>query len=332
MGCEIFVGSSSEAIDHAREVSEILSRQAGTTALLWDTIFTPGLVTFEALEAMLRRCCGAVFIVTGDDKAQFRNQTVQLPRANIMLEFGLVAGRMGRENVALCQYGGVLPSDLKGMTVILMEPVAESIRTVAVEYSGNAATGSVRETFRQLAEKKLASWSGTLLTTANRIPRTQIVHGYTGRWEFEIELSKWRSLPVAPPSQVVVTGNFDLFMPTHGQTGTGHVQGDLTFEYYENRSASASMVYEGGYRITHEIKIASTAKDGLLSLTTQGFTMGVPNGNLPPALSHLHVDPWTATWALSSHPDETHQLRGEFRMHDTEGTVMARKMEACECE
>jgi len=56
-----------------------------------DGSIQPGYLTFEALEAMLLRCCGAVFVATPDDQSVIRGQRVSSPRANIMLEFGLVA-------------------------------------------------------------------------------------------------------------------------------------------------------------------------------------------------------------------------------------------------
>ena len=69
---------------------------------LWPTIFEPGSLTFEALEEMLMECCAAVFVATPDDPAVMREKKVALPRANVMLEFGLVAGRLGRHTIALC--------------------------------------------------------------------------------------------------------------------------------------------------------------------------------------------------------------------------------------
>src|SRR5262245_13140659 len=116
---EIFIGSSSEGEECAKEIGRLLSRDRGVRCLMWREIFEPGFLTFEALEEMLLRCCGAVFVATPDDHSQIRGRSVNAPRANIMLEFGLVAGRLGRHNIALCQYGyAELPSDLQALTVI----------------------------------------------------------------------------------------------------------------------------------------------------------------------------------------------------------------------
>jgi predicted nucleotide-binding protein len=67
-----------------------------------------------------------VFVVRADDLGRHisepRKPLTKMPRGNVLLEFGLVAGRLGRRNVAICRFGGVeLPSDLASMTVIDMK-------------------------------------------------------------------------------------------------------------------------------------------------------------------------------------------------------------------
>src|SRR5271170_2591129 len=115
----VFVGSSTEGLEKANEVNDLLASIGGVEPLLWTEVFEPGMLTFEALENMLLQCCGAVFIATPDDESVVRGAKVITPNSNILLEFGLVAGRIGRHNIALCVFGDVkLPSDLKGLTVI----------------------------------------------------------------------------------------------------------------------------------------------------------------------------------------------------------------------
>src|SRR6266536_280653 len=92
----IFVGSSSEGLDKARHICELVSMTDDVEGRLWTDIFEPCFMTFEALEYMLQQCCAAVFIASADDEMKIRDKTVECPRANIMLEFDLVAGRLGR--------------------------------------------------------------------------------------------------------------------------------------------------------------------------------------------------------------------------------------------
>jgi hypothetical protein len=205
----IFVGSSTEALDKAQQVCDILASVPDTECVLWTEIFNPGYLTFEALETMLRTCCAATFVATPDDATTIRGLAAKSPRANVMLEFGLVAGRLGRRSVALCQYDGAqLPSDLQGMTVIDMNQAD-------ADGSGPMKDGATR----------LKIWGSRLLATANSIPRTEVVHGYTGRWEFDLRLDRWRDLPVVSPSYVEVKGDFELFLPASGDVGRGLAHG-----------------------------------------------------------------------------------------------------------
>jgi predicted nucleotide-binding protein len=188
----LFVGSSNEALDKAHHICALLSAVDDVESHLWTEIFEPGFLTFEALEVMLHQCCAAVFIASADDEMRIRDKLVKVPRANILLEFGLVAGRLGRHSVAVCQYGGAeLPSDLAGLTVIRMDPTDEEPDA---------------DLFRQHAEQRLKIWSSRLLATADGISRTETVHGYSGRWDFDLTLQKWRDLRVASPGYAHVKG------------------------------------------------------------------------------------------------------------------------------
>jgi hypothetical protein len=71
----LFVGSSTEGLRQARQVCELLTDME-TECVLWNTIFDPGYVTFEALESVLLKCCAAVFIATADDSSVIRGRTV----------------------------------------------------------------------------------------------------------------------------------------------------------------------------------------------------------------------------------------------------------------
>src|SRR5262249_33603246 len=153
----------------------------GIECVLWTEIFEPGSLTFEALEEMLMNCCAAVFVVTPDDKGVIRKKHVRLPRANVMLEFGLVAGRLGRHNIALCTYGiEELPSDLTGLTVVKMDVGRERRTKIKAKILQDSETA------------QLVNWCSRVLPTALRVPRTEIVHGYTGTWDFDIGLHSWR--------------------------------------------------------------------------------------------------------------------------------------------
>jgi Predicted nucleotide-binding protein containing TIR-like domain len=311
----IFVGSSSEGLEKARHICEVLSNNDDVKCRLWTEIFEPGYLTFEALEQMLHQCCAAVFIASPDDMVNIRNRSVKAPRANILLEFGLVAGRFGRHSVAVCQYGGAeLPSDLAGLTVIRMDPLEGDLNP---------------DLFRQNAEKSLRVWSSRLVATAEGIARTDIVHGYTGRWDFDLSLQKWRDLPVINPGYVQVKGYLDLLLPASGQAGRGLAHGRLQFKVLAGGSGKG--FYHGEYRTAHEVVDAVCSKDGTLDLTTEAFAvqriqaMGTPPTEL--AEMDLLPEPWSARWKLSP-VVEARALKGTVRTEGgivSEGTVKAVK-------
>lgn len=283
---EVFVGSSTEALKNAKQICELLTRDSDTRAVEWTEVFQPGFLTFEALEAMLLRCCGAVFVATPDDQTIIRGHTVNSPRANIMLEFGLVAGRMGRYNIALCQYGDVdLPTDLKGLTIIPMDAPADAPDP---------------NQHKQMAEQSLSLWASRLVSTTDQVARTEIVHGYTGRWDFALQLKKWRDLDVPAGGYVQVNGYLDLLMPPSGQTGRGLAHATILFRLPDS---NGKHVYQGEYRTAHEITNALCKRDGSLELTVEAFALQrvATAGSAPAQLDGIEIqrEPWSARWHVS---------------------------------
>ena len=312
----IFVGSSTEGLGRAQHICNLLSTVADTEGVLWKTVFQPGFVTLEALEAMLGECSGAVFVATPDDTMSVRGKTISVPRSNVMLEFGLVAGRMCRHSVALCRYGGaVLPSDLEGLTDIAMDPCSVS------DDQADA------EEFRQDAEEKLRHWCKHLLATIETVPRTDIVHGYTGKWDFNLQLRKWRCLEISPPSFVQVHGSFDLFVAVGGQAGRGCLHGHVFAKFIKDGKAA----YEADYRSAQKITNALCGADGSLELRTEAFVLQPVNsmGKAPSELTGLDIapDPWSARWQLSpcSDPRSLHGTVHSDCIGMLEGTVDAIK-------
>ena len=90
-----------------------------------------------------------------------------------MLEFGLFAGRLGVYNIAICLYPNTeLPSDLKGMTVIEMEPASSS----ASNAEGEGKTAS------ESAEDRIKRWRDGLLPTVDAIPTLRCIRGHCCSW------------------------------------------------------------------------------------------------------------------------------------------------------
>jgi len=317
----VFVGSSSEGRLEAAEVCELLKNKE-TETVFWPEIFAPSSLTFEALENMLLECCGAVFVATPDDHGAIRGRPVEMPRANVMLEFGLVAGRLGRPNIALCQYGQAeLPSDLEGLTVVQMAALASD----------------KREDCRNDARHKLQLWSSQLVVTAEKIVRTEIVHGYTGRWTFAAHLTKWRGIQVVWPSFAELNGIFDLYVRgdhsylRDDQVGRGTAHGRLTFSLLDPRR-EGHPPFQGECRVAHDIANVSCSGEGGLSFTSTPFALHLitSTGEPPSELAGLTgpPEPWSFNWDLQP-TGEDRILAGSFTAEvgggTTDGTVRITK-------
>ncbi len=111
--------------------------QSALTPQLWTTFFDAGSLTFEALEDMLRECCAAVFVIRRDDivhhvhrgdaptakenRPPAEEKAAYMPRGNVLIEFGLVAGRLGRRRLIKPIYISVIP-----LTTLSVRPMADS--------------------------------------------------------------------------------------------------------------------------------------------------------------------------------------------------------------
>lgn len=314
----IFVGSSTEGLEEAHRICELLTDEA-TECMLWDKAFPPGFLTLESLEHILLECCAAVFVATPDDEGTIRGVQLRTPRANILLEFGLMAGRLGRPSIALCQYGCVeLPSDLKGLTVIKMDP------------DPAITSDTSKEEFRQRAYRQLHSWSSHLVATAERIPRTEIVHGYTGRWRFNLQLDTWRNLPIAFPSYALVNGFLDLWVNDTGQKGKGFAHGSLTFKLVASGTTNRE-TYLGEIRVCHQVTHLFCSRNGNLQLTTETFSLHrlLSSGEPWPEIAGVGEmpDPWPFYWKLHT-SCEPRTLEGSVCTEGsgkTEGNIRALK-------
>lgn len=115
----LFIGSSIEGLDVAREVE--LQLQHDTITTIWkDGVFAPGAGTLEALMNVLDQFDFAAMILSPDDLGESRGQSYASPRDNILFELGLFMGRLGRSRVFIVHAEDAnlkLPSDLAGITL-----------------------------------------------------------------------------------------------------------------------------------------------------------------------------------------------------------------------
>src|SRR5580765_5256845 len=117
---KIFVGSSSEAEQMANKVLGEQIERAGMELVKWRGIFPPSGYPLEVFERSLPQdVIGAILVATPDIFGQRTDASFASPVANVMVEYGLLAARLGRSRVAICEFGEVtLPSDLEGLTTV----------------------------------------------------------------------------------------------------------------------------------------------------------------------------------------------------------------------
>lgn len=114
----VFIGSSVEGLSVAYPVQQNLLHSAEVT--IWDQgIFELSRTTMESLIAALSESDFAIFVFTPDDLIHIRDKTSLAVRDNVLFEFGLFMGKLGRDRVffIIPSDGQLhLPTDLLGIT------------------------------------------------------------------------------------------------------------------------------------------------------------------------------------------------------------------------
>lgn len=122
LGCKmdklkVFIGSSTEGLKIAEAVNAYLKRQIEVTH--WkDDIFLPGEFPLETLEEQLRHHSFAILVASPDDELIKRGESFQAMRDNILFEYGLFTGLLGRKRTFLLkpEKGKIsIPSDVLGI-------------------------------------------------------------------------------------------------------------------------------------------------------------------------------------------------------------------------
>lgn len=116
---KIFIGSSKEAKDtgELRTIATILEEFKHTPIKWCDTgVFYAGEYTFDCLAEKADEVDAAIFIFKADDKTWYREDIISSVRDNVILEYGLFSGKLGRQKVAMIYSGNPATiSDLQGL-------------------------------------------------------------------------------------------------------------------------------------------------------------------------------------------------------------------------
>lgn len=180
----LFIGSSSEGLDVAREIELQLQQDAITT--IWkDGVFGLGDGTLETLLNALDQYDFAVMVLTPDDMIDSRNKRSASPRDNVIFELGLFMGRLGRGRTFIVHEHGAdikMPSDLHGISVSSYRkrenmsaalsptctPIIKAIRSLGV-YEGRA-----NSQFKEAATK-MDTVSDTVTALTRRLIQSRIL-------------------------------------------------------------------------------------------------------------------------------------------------------------
>lgn len=113
----IFIGSSREGYSAALQIKNRLSSFA--ECQIWDEgFFEPNRSTFEMLSQYSVLFDFAIIVASGDDLQLKRDSLEVIARDNIIFEFGLYVGKLGRRRAFMIKERSIdLPSDLYGITI-----------------------------------------------------------------------------------------------------------------------------------------------------------------------------------------------------------------------
>lgn len=178
----LFLGSSREG----REVARNLQAELGVVCevVRWDqNVFEPSGYTLDSLLETAASVDFAVLVATPDDTTVSRGEARASARDNIVLEFGLFAGALGRQRTYLLATGDLkLPTDVLGLTRLPYRPHSEDNLRAAVSDAALQIEDRVRRLGRlprQLASAGSSGHHPSLNNELNLLRANAVAQGWT---------------------------------------------------------------------------------------------------------------------------------------------------------
>src|SRR5271155_2507203 len=165
---KIFIGSSREGLEIAQAVQ--LSLKGVAECIVWNQgAFQLGKAILDNFYGFLDEFDLALFVATPDDVTHMRDKAFTSVRDNVLFEFGLFMGGLGKERVILItpdHHDDLhLPSDLSGMVTTFYE----ASRGEEVLAAVNPACFQIRQHIRKVyninssrARRKGVGYAGTV--------------------------------------------------------------------------------------------------------------------------------------------------------------------------
>ena len=147
-----FIGSSTKGLDAAKAVQSELEYVA--ECIVWSQgVFGLSEGTLESLVKILGKLDFAVLVLTPDDLLYRNEESIPVPRDNVLLELGMFIGGLGRDRTFIVVNKEAkmhLPTDLAGITYAPFgNPESGTLRSAV----GPACT-TIAESLRKIGRKK----------------------------------------------------------------------------------------------------------------------------------------------------------------------------------
>ena len=159
----LFIGSSAEGHAVARNLQAELEAMSVCEVERWDqNVFEPSGYALDSLLEVAARVDFAVLVASPDDVSVSREVESPSVRDNIVLEFGLFAGALGRERTYLLATGDrslKLPTDVLGLTRLPFRPRSDDNLRAAVN---EAALQIQRQVERRGRRERAAAPPGSV--------------------------------------------------------------------------------------------------------------------------------------------------------------------------
>lgn len=149
---KVFIGSSIECLNVAREIQAGLSHDTMEVRVWTDGVFRASNIAIEDLLKAVGVSDFAILVVSADDTVTSRGKRKVAPRDNVIFELGLFMGALGRDRSFIVKPRGQeikVPSDLLGLT--LME--YSSDEQIALESRIATICNDIRKAVKELGAR-----------------------------------------------------------------------------------------------------------------------------------------------------------------------------------
>lgn len=157
MPATIFIGSSTEGKPYAQAIADVIQSLDYKVQLWWSKTFRIGDTFIESLIRAAEEVDAAVFVATPDDHRIMRDREDFVTRDNVLFEYGLFSGKLGRSRTALAIVANaVVAVDLSGINCISLP---KNERPISTDYEAAFVRPQVQEWLRSEFEIPTATQS-----------------------------------------------------------------------------------------------------------------------------------------------------------------------------